>query len=233
MDSQSMPETTKRQPDSRTEVDPDVAELLGLRSPDAEPMPEIAELDGQGEMTDTRIYEGELESRTPGSDQPDEGPAENIEAFTVDGFRDGETDDAEEAAEEGLTWVAPTDPPVVPGELGQPEVASGFGTSATDEPFDHDHAGRAVAPQDETEARVLEALRAHAATSTFADGLTVESEGGALTIRGEVDDVEDEDAAVAVAASVPGVVGAVSRMRIRSLERQDAARAAERGERDK
>jgi hypothetical protein len=210
-----MADDDRDQPDTVAEVDPDVAQLLGLRSADAEAMPEITELDGQGEMTDTRIYEGELEARVPGSDQPDEGRAENIESYAADGFRDGETDDPNEAAEEGLTWVPPTDPPVVPGESGDPQVAAGFGTTATDEPYDIDHEGEVVLAGDDVEARVLEALRADAATSTLADGLTVEAEGGAVTIDGEIDDVDDEDAIVAVAERVAGVAGAVSRLRLR------------------
>jgi len=210
-----MAHNERRQPDTVADVDPDVAQLLGLRSADAEDMPEIVELDGQGEMTDTRIYEGELEARVADSDQPDESPAENIESFAVDGFRAGETDDAGEAAEEGLTWVPPTDPPVVPGDLGEPEIAAGFGTSATDEPYDTDHEGEALSPYDDVEARVIEALRADAATSALADGLAIEAEGGAVTIDGEIDDVEDEDAIVAVAERVEGVAGAVSRLRLR------------------
>lgn len=201
-----------------------MAQLLGLRSPDAEAMPEIAELDGQGEMTDTRIYEGELESRTLGSDQPDEAPEENIESLAADGFRDGETDDPGEAAEEGLAWVPPTDPPVVPGDQGQPEIGAGFGTSADDEPFDRDHPGSLLSPHDEVEGRVLEALRANAATSALVDRISIDAEGGALTIRGEVDDTEDEDAIVAVAESVQGVAGAVSRLRLRALETSEEPR---------
>jgi hypothetical protein len=215
-ESQAMAHNERRQPDTVAEVDPDVARLLGLRPADAEDMPEIAELDGQGEMTDSRIYAGELEARVADSDQPDESPAENIESFAVDGLRAGETDDAGEAAEEGLTWVPPTDPPTVPGELGEPAIAAGFGTSATDEPYDIDHEGEALSPYDDVEARVLEALRADAATSTLVDGLTVEAEGGAVTIDGEIDDFEDEDAIVAVAERVEGVAGAVSRLRLRS-----------------
>lgn len=205
------------EPDTRAEVDPDVAQLLGLRPTDADPIPEITELDGRGEITDTRIYEGELEARTADSDQPDETAAENIEGYAVDGFRDGETDDAGEAAEEGLTWVAPTDPPVIPGERGDPQIAAGFGTSATDEPFDADHAGELLSPHDELEQRVLEALRADAATSALADRLTIEAEGGAVTIDGEVDDLDDEDAIVGVVEEVAGVAGAVSRLRLGSI----------------
>ena len=48
-------------------------------------------------------------------------------------LRSGETADAEVAAEEGLAWVPPIDPPVVADE-SDPEgvrVAAGFGVDAT------------------------------------------------------------------------------------------------------
>jgi osmotically-inducible protein OsmY len=75
--------------------------------------------------------------------------------------------------------------------------------------------GRGAVLADDVEERVLEALRADAATSALADGLTIEAEGGAVTIAGDVDDVDDEGAIVAVAERVEGVAGAVSRLRLR------------------
>lgn len=96
------------QPDTRAEVDPDVATLLGLRPADADDVPDEDELDDLGQMTDTGIYEGELASREPGSDQPDE---ERLESILEDEARAGETDNPDEAAEEGLAWVPPMDPP--------------------------------------------------------------------------------------------------------------------------
>jgi hypothetical protein len=210
-----MADNDKHQPDTVAEVDPDVAQLLGLRPADADPVPDVSELDGQGEMTDTRIYEGELEARVPDSDQPDESVAESIEGLAVDGFRDGETDDPGEAAEEGFTWVPPTDPPTVPGEHGEPEIAAGFGTTATDEPYDPDHEGELLSPYDDVEARVLEALRADAATSPLTDRVTVDAEGGVVTIEGEIDDINDEDEVIAVVERVAGVEEVISRLRLR------------------
>lgn len=203
-------------PDTAAEVDPDVAQLLGLRPADADPMPGADEVDGMGSMTSTRIYQGDLEARPPDSDQPDDPAAENLESLTATELRDGETDDPNEAAEEGLTWIPPTDPPLRAGDDG-PEVAAGFGTSSTDEPFDQDHHAAALAPVDEVEARVLEALRADALTSGFADDLEIDVEGGQVRIAGLVDDVEDEDAVLAVVETVDGVVEADSRLKVRAL----------------
>lgn len=207
--------------DAVTEVDPDVAQLLGLRPPDSPSMPTADEVDALGEMTDTRIYQGDLEARPPGSDQPDDPLIENLETLEALELREGETDDPNEAAEEGFTWIPPVDPPVRTGDGGDIEVAAGFGTTANDEPFDRDHHSEALSPHDEVELRVLEALRADAATSSLADRLTLDIEGGRVVISGEVDDLIDEEAVMAVAEDVAGVAAAVSRLTIASLSDQD------------
>lgn len=204
------------QPDTAAEVDPDVAQLLGLRPMDADPMPDADEVDTLGEITDTRIYEGDLEARPLNSDQPDDDPAENIETLTATELRDGETDDPNEAAEEGLTWIPPIDPPLRVESDG-PEVAAGFGMTSMDEPFDQDHHASALSAYDEIEARVAEALRSDAATSRFADDISIDAEGGRVTLDGYVDDIDDEDAALEVAERVDGIREAKSRLRLRSV----------------
>jgi hypothetical protein len=204
------------EPDSRAEVDPDVAELLGLRPADADDVPVASEVDDLGHITDTGVYEGELESREPGSDQPDEI---KLESLVADEARAGETDNPDEAAEEGLTWIPPTDPPVVPGREGQdPAVAAGFGSSAEDEPFDADHHGELLFSADERTARVEEALRSDARTSAFAEQIEVDTEGPRVILTGRVTELDDEDEAIAVAEEVPGVIEVVSRIEIEALE---------------
>jgi hypothetical protein len=216
--------------DAVSEVDPDVAQLLGLRPEGSAPIPTADEVDTLGELTPTRIYQGDLEARPPDSDQPDDDPALNIERLEATELRDGETDDPNEAAEEGLTWVPPTDPPVRLDDRGELEVAAGFGTTSHDEPFDLDHHSELLTPHDEVEDRVLGALRADASTSQLVDRLALDAEGGRVVIAGEVDDLVDEEAIIAVAESVPGVAMAVSRLNITSLSEEDRrARASSPG----
>jgi hypothetical protein len=210
------------EPDTRAEVDPDVAELLGLRPGGAEDMPSPAEVDDLGEMTDTAMDEGELESREPGSDQPDEI---KLESLTADEARAGETDDPEEAAEEGLTWIPPTDPPVIPGSGSDGvAVAAGFGSTAEEEPFDADHHGELLTDDDERSARVEEALRADARTSAFADQIEVDTDGPRVILSGQVTELDDEDEAIAVAEDVPGVREVVSQVDVEALESTEPER---------
>lgn len=214
----------QRAPDTAAEVDPDVAQLLGLRPADADPIPTADEIDTLGEMTDTRIYQGDLEARPPDGDQPDQEPSEHLESLAATELRDGETDDPNEAAEEGLAWVPPIDPPLRIGDTG-PEVAAGFGTTAHDEPFDADHHGSALPIEDEIEARVIEALRADAATASLIDRVELDAEGGVIRIAGVVEDLDDEDAILAVIEAVPGVGIVDSRITVATVELEAVDRA--------
>jgi hypothetical protein len=164
-------------------------------------------VDDLGEMTDTRIYEGDLEARPPDADQPDRSVAESLEMLESTELRRGETDNPDEAAEEGLTYVPPTDPPVVGTEDdGDPRIASGFGSTADSEPFDSDHHGTALPAEDEVTARVREALLASAPTSGYADTLAIDTEGGVVRLTGLVADLDDETSVLEVVSGVTGVV---------------------------
>jgi hypothetical protein len=196
----------------------DVAQLAGIRDDvDQSAIVGGDEADRLGVMTDTGIYQGDLEARAPGDDQPDHPEAENVETLLEDEMRAGETADAGEAAEEGLAWVPPIDPPVVAGDDGQVEVAAGFGTTADDEPFDSDHHASLELADDERTERIREALRAHAETAGFADRLDVDTEGATAIVSGTVDDLVDEDAVLGVVAEVDGVADVVSRIRVESV----------------
>jgi BON domain len=179
-------DATPTPPDTRAEVDPLVASLLGLRAADAEPIPSADEIEGLGEISDGEV-------------------------------RVGETDDPVVAAEEALTWIPPTDPPLRVGADGEPEVAAGFGSTAEDEPFDLDHHAEPVTEWDERTARVMEALRADAQTTDLVDHLTVETDGGQVIVRGVVADLDDEEAVLAVIDSVDGVNEIIDRLEVAAL----------------
>jgi hypothetical protein len=176
------------------------------------------EVDELGSLTDTEIYQGELEAGVH-DDLPSEPVAENIESLTDLELRAGETRDPDVAAEEGLAYVPPVDPPVIP-DADEPEgirVAAGFGVTATDEPYDEDHHGELVPEEDEMSERVREALLADAATSRFAEEIAVATRGARVILRGTVDDIEDSDNAVAVADRVSGVIEVVDELEVRAL----------------
>jgi hypothetical protein len=142
----------------------------------------------------------------------------NLELLDATGLREGETDDPFEAAEEGLTYVPPTDPPVIPGDDGEPEVASGFGSTAFDEPYDADHHSEVITGDDEMTERVREALRAEASTSAYADDVEVATAGGIVRLRGRVPDLVDEDNLVATAERVAGVSEVIDEIDVEAAE---------------
>ena len=163
------------------------------------------ELDTSGEVTDTEIYEGETD--------PDVAQLESLAQLEL---RDGETADANVAAEEGLAWVPPIDPPVVADE-SDPEgvrVAAGFGVDAQAEPYDSDHLSEVVPLTDEFEERIREALTADAATSRFADQIVIGTRGGKVVVRGTVDDIDDTDNVAAVISNVAGVTEVVDELEV-------------------
>jgi hypothetical protein len=154
---------------------------------------------GSEEDLDVPIDEGALEA------EGGQYGVERLESLTETELRDGETDDPNIAAEEGLTYVAPTDPP--------------FRTSDGPDgiPFDEDHHDDPLYAADEVTARVREALRADAATTEFADQVHISTAAGRVILSGTVDTIDDTDEAAAVAERVVGVTEVEDRMRVRGL----------------
>ncbi len=172
-----------------------------------------------GHMTDTEVDQGQLEAGVS-DDPPGEPVAENLEMLTELELRAGETDDANVAAEEGLAYVPPVDPPVVP-DPDDPQgarVAAGFGLSSLAEPFDEDHRGDALADEDEMSARVREAMWADSSTSMWADHVAIGTRGGVVALRGVVEDLQDSDNLLAVASYVEGVEEVIDELTVRALE---------------
>jgi BON domain-containing protein len=141
---------------------------------------------------------------------------DSSDALAAAEMRDGETDDPDVAAEEGLAWVPPIDPPVVssPWEA-DPVVASGTGISALDE--EDRQVGALDEDESEITARIREALRADSATSRLADTLVIAVVGSTAYIRGVVDDLDDGDAIVEVAQRVDGIEDVVDETEVAGL----------------
>jgi hypothetical protein len=168
--------------------------------------------------TATMVDLDEMDPAALSGEVPLDGDNASLEFLNDVELREGETDDALEAIEEGLTYIPPTDPPVIPGDDGGPEVAAGFGATALDEPYDADHHGEVVPADDEMTDRVLEALRAEASTSALADSVTVETAGGIVRLRGRVPDLVDEDNLVATAERVSGVSEVLDELEVEGVD---------------
>jgi hypothetical protein len=165
----------------------------------------IDEVETAEALTDTELYEGELETGA----SPDAGTGQmSLESLAGLELAAGATANPDVAAEEGETWVPPIDPPVIPVD-DDPQglvVAAGFGTTAEDEPFDADHHTTALPADDEVTSRVREAIAADSRTSRLANRVGVLTLGGRVILRGVLDDIEDVDLLAEVVAEVTGVV---------------------------
>jgi hypothetical protein len=156
-----------------------------------------------GFVTDTQLYEGESRPTGPVSATTSRESLELLEDLDL---RSDETTDAMVASDEGLPWVPPIDPPVVPSDNpGGVEIAAGFGSSSLDEPYDLSHHSELLPGDDEMTDRVREALRADASTTEYADAIEIETDGSTVILRGVAEDLEDDDNLVAVASTVAGV----------------------------
>jgi hypothetical protein len=135
------------------------------------------EIEHRRRASQTEIDDGarpddpDVDRVTPGS----------LDGLALDGLREGETDDPIAAAEEGLTYVPPSDPPLEPddeaGSLDESEVTS----------------------------RIRDALRGDAATAPYADELVIATIGSRAVVRGTVDGVEDTDLIAEVVSGVEGI----------------------------
>jgi hypothetical protein len=191
---QSEPEETESQPD-------DSSSIVGTGDV----------VDSEDGLTGQERYEGYLDAGVDPS-------GDSLDGLATDELRAGETIDPLIAAEEGLAWIPPTDPVVVPDD--SPEglrVAAGFGSTALDEPYDADHHSELLPAEDEVTDRIREALRADASTSGYADSLRIDTEGGVVEVRGLVDDILDSDNIVAVVSEVSGVVQVRDDIRVRGV----------------
>jgi hypothetical protein len=196
-----------------------VADLAGGRPRDEQAAyVEESGVDTLGNLTDTDVYEGELEAGVH-DDLPTESLEQNIETLTELELRAGETSNPDVAAEEGLTYVPPIDPPVVPSESSPEgaEIAAGFGVSALDGTYDEDHHSSILPGEDEMTARIREALLADSTTTQFAEHLAIASRNGVVHVRGVVEDVDDTDNVIAVIERVEGVVEVVDELEVQVL----------------
>ncbi len=161
------------------------------------------EIESERGVTDTEIYLGELEAGVAADRTGRAGEIESLEGLADQDLRAGETDIPYVAVEEGLTYVPPSDPPVVPSDDPQgADVAAGRGMSGVE-----DFAEESALLSDESDltARIREAFRADAATTTLADRVIIGTRGSTVVLRGVVDTIDDGDSLADVASRVAGV----------------------------
>ena len=192
-----------------TTLEEDVVALQGDVAPvDQDAIMDLSEIETAPEPTMLEQHSGafSMPDREFVAEAQDPDVVASLDAITDTELRDGETDDPIVAIEEGLTYVPPSDPPVIASD--DPEgiaVAAGLSSGSADEPFDLDHRSSDQIDESELNALVRDAIRADAATAEYADRVRIAVIGGTVVIRGTVEDIDDADAIAAVAEQVAGV----------------------------
>lgn len=173
------------------------------------PEPTASDLDyGTGITADPAAWE----------DRAGTGDFVSLDALVDSDLREGETDNPLVAIEEGMTYIAPSDPPVVPSDDPQGiGIAAGTGTSAIDEPYDDDHGDGELDAESDLSGRIREAIRADAATTAYADRILIATIGSTAILRGVVDDLADGDELAAVAERVAGIDEVLDETEVASL----------------
>ncbi len=186
--SEPRPETPRSpDPDDVADIE-EIANLQGEAMPvDQDAFLEPDEIETRRTPTLTELDRGES---APDPDAEDR-ETESLDGLALDDLREGETDDPDVAAEEGLAYVAPSDPPfrVDAEDPEGVEVAGAVGDSG----------------ELDLTARIRDALGADAATSGFADRLVIGTRGSTVVVRGIVDDIDDGDTIAGVIETVDGV----------------------------
>jgi hypothetical protein len=199
----------RRQPDDRPTTD-SLGLLEGVQALQGEELPddqdavlEPHEVEGRRQPTRTELDQGDPPTG------PDDAldPAANLDGLAIDGLREDETDDWGVASQEGIPWVPPTDPPIVPDREAPDgvRVAAGLGVSADAEPYDPDHRETEDVEGLDLTGRIRAAIRADAATSDLVDHVTIGTVGSRAVLHGTVLTVDDGDALVEVVGRVAGI----------------------------
>lgn len=168
--------------------DPDPADLetvetIAALQGDALPIDQDAvlepdEIEGVRQPTRTELDQGD-----PVRGPDDTVDAEDLEVFADRGLREGETDDPGVAAQEGMPWVPPTDPPG----------------------FDDDHRETEGIDELDVTERIRAAIHGDAATTDLVDQVAVITRGSTAIVRGTVTTLFDADALVTVIERVEGI----------------------------
>jgi hypothetical protein len=130
--------------------------------------------------------------------------------------------DATEAVEEGEPYFPPTDPVIEPGP--DPKIVGGFSETAMSGEAPPPHAETGGPADEALAARVRRELREDAATAHLRLHVTVRD--GIATLRGEVNDLDDLDNALAVAGRVPGIVDVVDELKLPEVQPDSSTRGS-------
>lgn len=171
-------------------------------------MPNQETYDNQGSDVTDEEFEQIVEERPDRSDDTEriERDLATEQQFDTQ-HGAGHTHNPTEAAEQGLTYTPPSDPPVRPGDDAEgAEVAAGFAPDMEDSTPDARNLPAGVDNNDlELRNDVIEVMQDNSETADVADTVAVQVRDGVVTLRGSVTTEADESRLYDIIIELPGV----------------------------
>jgi hypothetical protein len=146
-------------------------------------------------------YEAELQRQARDAELDEEGPVDTQHG-------DGSAYDPFMAEVQGLVYIPPDDPPVIPSDRPeQIEIAAGFGKAIEeeDDPREEVLPDHVINNDSDLEEKIRAALRKNSETTTLTE-IDVTVEDGIVYLSGQVETLDDVDLVVTVVRDLEGVV---------------------------
>jgi len=146
-------------------------------------------------------YEEELQQHARAQEFQEDGPVDTQHG-------DGSAYYALEAQQQGLVYIPPDDPPVIPSNDPEGiEIAAGFGKAIEeeDDPREENLPDRVINNDSDLEEKIRVALRKNSETAHLTN-VIVTVEDGIVYLAGQVETLDDVDLVVTVVGDLEGVV---------------------------
>ena len=164
-----------------------------------------------GEEISLEELEEELQARTREEEMDEDGTVDTQHG-------DGTAYYPLKAQQQGLVYIPPDDPPVLPSDdLQQIEIAAGFGKEVElDDPRPEDTPDRLAEGDWDLQARIEAVLRKSSLTNQMT-GVKVAVEDGIVYLSGEVETLDDVDVVCSIIGAIDGVEDVEEELIVTSL----------------
>ena len=164
-----------------------------------------------GEEISLEELEEELQAQTREAEFDEDGPVDTQHG-------DGTAYYPLKAQQQGLVYIPPDEPPVLPSDNPQGiEIAAGFGKDLVfDDPRGEDTPDRLAGADWDLQARIEAVLRKSSLTNQMTD-IKVAVEDGIVYLSGEVETLDDIDVVCSVVQAIDGVEDVEEELIVTSL----------------
>ena len=191
---------------------PQLEDLDDLRAGERIEADDTGRADGSpGEEISLEELEEELQAHAREAEFEEDGPVDTQHG-------DGTAYYPRKAQQQGLVYIPPDDPPILPSDdLQGIEIAAGFGKEVMyDDPRAEDTPDRLAGSDWDLQARVETVLRKSSLTNQM-NGVKVAVEDGTVYLSGEVETLDDIDVVCSVVQEIDGVADIEEELIVTSL----------------